>query len=79
MVFFFHLGIVYIVLYLQWIEDMRAAGADQYTFHYEATEDPTTCIRKIKEAGMKVRDNTIQANIVLQIGHIDIACQTVYI
>ncbi|KAH3700390.1 hypothetical protein DPMN_075366 [Dreissena polymorpha] len=37
----------------QWIEEMQAAGASQYTFHYEATEDPKTCIRKIKEAGMK--------------------------
>jgi pentose-5-phosphate-3-epimerase len=36
---------------------MQAAGADQYTFHFEATEDPKSCIRKIKEAGMKV--NTI--------------------
>ncbi|KAL5010375.1 hypothetical protein ScPMuIL_012680 [Solemya velum] len=37
----------------KWIENMADAGADQYTFHYEATEDATTCIRKIKEAGMK--------------------------
>ncbi|KAJ8307029.1 hypothetical protein KUTeg_015113 [Tegillarca granosa] len=37
----------------KWIEGMHDAGADQYTFHYEATEDPTACIRKIKEAGMK--------------------------
>ncbi|XP_045207529.1 ribulose-phosphate 3-epimerase-like [Mercenaria mercenaria] len=37
----------------QWIEGMQAAGADQYTFHQEATDDPKTCIRKIKEAGMK--------------------------
>lgn len=33
---------------------MKGAGADQYTFHFEATDDPKTCIRKIKEAGMKV-------------------------
>lgn len=37
----------------KWIEGMSDAGADQYTFHYEATDDPKTCIRKIKEAGMK--------------------------
>jgi hypothetical protein len=33
---------------------MAGAGADQYTFHYEATEDVGGCIRKIKEANMKV-------------------------
>ncbi|XP_069120590.1 ribulose-phosphate 3-epimerase-like isoform X1 [Argopecten irradians] len=37
----------------QWIEGMHDAGADQYTFHYEATEDPAGCIRKIRETGMK--------------------------
>lgn len=37
----------------KWIEDMCNAGADQYTFHYEATDDPKACIRKIKETGMK--------------------------
>ncbi|BFZ06341.1 hypothetical protein BsWGS_09380 [Bradybaena similaris] len=37
----------------RWIESMADAGADMYTFHYEATEDPVGCIRKIKEAGMK--------------------------
>ena len=38
----------------QWIEGMADAGANQYTFHIEATEDPMQCIRKIREAGMKV-------------------------
>lgn len=33
---------------------MADAGADQYTFHYEATSDPTGLVRKIREAGMKV-------------------------
>ena len=33
---------------------MADAGATQYTFHVEATEDPMQCIRKIREAGMKV-------------------------
>lgn len=37
----------------QWIQNMADAGANQYTFHYEATDDPTMCIRKIREAGMK--------------------------
>ena len=39
----------------QWIEPMADAGATMYTFHYEAANDPIPCIRKIKEAGMKVR------------------------
>lgn len=38
----------------KWIEGMADAGADMYTFHYEATETPKECIRKIREAGMKV-------------------------
>ncbi|XP_005091964.2 ribulose-phosphate 3-epimerase [Aplysia californica] len=38
----------------KWVEGMADAGADMYTFHYEATDDPVGCIRKIKEAGMKV-------------------------
>ena len=37
-----------------WIEPMKDAGADQYTFHIEATENPKETCRKIKEAGMKV-------------------------
>ena len=39
---------------LDWINDMADAGADQYTFHVEATDEPASVIRKIKEAGMKV-------------------------
>ncbi|KAG0430869.1 hypothetical protein HPB47_022326 [Ixodes persulcatus] len=37
-----------------WVSPMADAGADQYTFHYEATSDPTGLVRKIREAGMKV-------------------------
>ncbi|KAL3836423.1 hypothetical protein ACJMK2_021856 [Sinanodonta woodiana] len=37
----------------QWIGEMADAGADQYTFHIETTDDPARTIRKIKEAGMK--------------------------
>lgn len=33
---------------------MADAGANQYTFHIEATDDPQGCVRKIKETGMKV-------------------------
>ncbi|CAN7976802.1 unnamed protein product, partial [Ixodes persulcatus] len=38
---------------MQWVSPMADAGADQYTFHYEATSDPTGLVRKIREAGMK--------------------------
>ena len=36
-----------------WVESMAASGTNIYTFHVEASEDPGTTIRKIKEAGMK--------------------------
>ena len=40
----------------QWIEEMAAAGVNQYTFHYESAspEKIPEIIRKIKEAEMKV-------------------------
>ncbi|KAM7540970.1 hypothetical protein Aperf_G00000027735 [Anoplocephala perfoliata] len=38
----------------KWIEGMRQAGASQYTFHLEASSDVKSCIRKIREADMKV-------------------------
>jgi len=38
----------------QWVEPMADAGADQYTFHLEATRDVSGLARKIREAGMKV-------------------------
>ena len=37
-----------------WIEPMKDAGADQYTFHIEATTEPRQTCRKIREAGMRV-------------------------
>lgn len=36
---------------------MHDAGADMYTFHHEATQDPAACARTIKEAGMKVSES----------------------
>lgn len=33
---------------------MKAAGATQYTFHVEAASDVKRCIRRIREADMKV-------------------------
>ncbi|XP_042859017.1 ribulose-phosphate 3-epimerase-like [Penaeus japonicus] len=38
----------------KWVEPMNDAGADQYTFHIEATKDAAALSRKIKEVGMKV-------------------------
>ncbi|RWS26091.1 ribulose-phosphate 3-epimerase-like protein [Leptotrombidium deliense] len=38
----------------KWIVPMYDAGADQYTFHIEATRDAAACVRKIKENQMKV-------------------------
>lgn len=49
----------------KWITDMHDAGADQYTFHVEATERPQSVIRLIKESGMKaglaIKPNTAVA------------------
>jgi len=33
---------------------MKDAGADQYTFHFEAATEPRELCRKIHEEGMKV-------------------------
>ncbi|XP_040213390.1 ribulose-phosphate 3-epimerase [Rana temporaria] len=38
----------------QWVKPMSAAGANQYTFHLEATENPGILIKDIRESGMKV-------------------------
>lgn len=38
----------------QWINPMSDAGANLYTFHIEATNNVSECVRKIKEAGMMV-------------------------
>ena len=37
----------------QWIDDMKKAGADIYTFHLEATDNPKSVISEIKAKGMK--------------------------
>ncbi|XP_061697176.1 ribulose-phosphate 3-epimerase isoform X3 [Syngnathoides biaculeatus] len=38
----------------QWVKPMAAAGANQYTFHLEATNNPGSLIKEIRESGMKV-------------------------
>lgn len=37
----------------KWIDLMAENGADSYTFHYEAVDDPEAMIDKIHEAGMR--------------------------
>eukprot|EP00095_Tigriopus_kingsejongensis_P007569 maker-scaffold369_size193746-snap-gene-0.36 protein:Tk07569 transcript:maker-scaffold369_size193746-snap-gene-0.36-mRNA-1 annotation:"ribulose-phosphate 3-epimerase" len=39
---------------VQWVTGMMEAGANQYTFHIEATDTPIELCRQIKESGMKV-------------------------
>ena len=43
------------MLYSQWITEMAKAGANQYTFHIEATNNVIDCIQRVKAANMKVR------------------------
>ncbi|XP_058888507.1 ribulose-phosphate 3-epimerase isoform X3 [Acipenser ruthenus] len=38
----------------QWVKPMAAAGANQYTFHLEATVNAGALIKDIRENGMKV-------------------------
>ncbi|XP_064419551.1 ribulose-phosphate 3-epimerase isoform X2 [Latimeria chalumnae] len=38
----------------QWVKPMAAAGANQYTFHLEATDNPGALIKDIRENSMKV-------------------------
>jgi len=37
----------------RWVDDVKDAGGDQFTFHYEATPEPEALIRQIHAAGMK--------------------------
>ncbi|KAI8882789.1 ribulose-phosphate 3-epimerase [Backusella circina FSU 941] len=37
----------------QWVDDIKKAGGQMYTFHIEATEDPIALIKQIHDAGMQ--------------------------
>jgi ribulose-phosphate 3-epimerase len=39
---------------MQWVDDMKSAGADVFTFHIEVEGDIGALIAKVKAAGMKV-------------------------
>lgn len=61
----------------KWVKEMANSGADQYTFHLEATKTPEECIRLIKESGMKVglaiKPNTSVEDLVPFVKDIDMA------
>ncbi|KAK9723365.1 RIBULOSE-phosphate 3-epimerase [Basidiobolus ranarum] len=38
----------------QWVDDYAKAGADMFTFHFEATQDAPALVQKVRDAGMKV-------------------------
>jgi ribulose-phosphate 3-epimerase len=38
----------------KFVPEMEQAGADQFVFHYEATQDVEKSIRKVRESAMKV-------------------------
>lgn len=37
----------------KWVEDFVKCGADQFTFHYEATKDPLALVKLIKKHGCR--------------------------
>lgn len=37
----------------KWVPEFAAVGADQFTFHYEATKDPLSLVKLIKQHGIK--------------------------
>lgn len=37
----------------KWVADFANSGADQFTFHYESTNEPLKLVKKIKEFGIR--------------------------
>ncbi|XP_065883293.1 ribulose-phosphate 3-epimerase-like [Dysidea avara] len=61
----------------RWVKDMADAGADQYTFHLEATKDPVALIQLIRQHGMKVgiaiKPGTSEKELLPYIDQVDMA------
>uniref|UniRef100_A0A3B3SL24 ribulose-phosphate 3-epimerase n=1 Tax=Paramormyrops kingsleyae TaxID=1676925 RepID=A0A3B3SL24_9TELE len=61
----------------QWVQPMAAAGANQYTFHLEATTNPGNLIKQIRESGMKVglaiKPGTLVEELAPWAGQVDMA------
>ncbi|XP_030641953.1 ribulose-phosphate 3-epimerase isoform X3 [Chanos chanos] len=61
----------------QWVKPMAAAGANQYTFHLEATSNPGNLIKEIRESGMKaglaIKPGTTVEELAPWAGQIDMA------
>lgn len=53
----------------QWVKPMAAAGANQYTFHLEATTNPGNLIKEIRESGMKVCEKGKNGHVYIYIDH----------
>lgn len=60
---------------MQWVDDMKTAGADTFTFHIEVGGDISALIAKVKSVGMKVgialKPQTPVADVLPYIGDID--------
>ncbi|KAJ8352210.1 hypothetical protein SKAU_G00236860 [Synaphobranchus kaupii] len=61
----------------QWVQPMAAAGANQYTFHLEATSNVGNLIKEIRQSSMKVglaiKPNTTVEEMAPWAGQIDMA------
>ncbi|KAJ8416959.1 hypothetical protein AAFF_G00328370, partial [Aldrovandia affinis] len=61
----------------QWVQPMAAAGASQYTFHLEATNNAGNLIKEIRQSGMKVglaiKPNTTVEEMAPWVGQVDMA------
>ncbi|XP_035265123.1 ribulose-phosphate 3-epimerase isoform X2 [Anguilla anguilla] len=61
----------------QWVQPMATAGANQYTFHLEASDNVGNLIKEIRHGGMKVglaiKPNTTVEEMAPWAGQIDMA------
>ncbi|CCH59594.1 hypothetical protein TBLA_0B07780 [Henningerozyma blattae CBS 6284] len=60
-----------------WVDDFVKCGADQFTFHYEATKDPLNLVKLIKSKGIKAAcaiKPTTPVDVLYELGaHLDMA------